>query len=119
MSQFKKGWKGKTRCGYYAEIFADDFKGRNLTLCGRITEADGLQAAATWTADGSFYHSGVESEYDLIPSKRTVYVNLLNPDPSGQTEAYYYSEDKEARRCASRDGEHLYIAIAVPVEIDS
>lgn len=108
--KFKTGDKGKTRGGYDYEVLHD-----NLCRLGGyfsaviVTDNNGDQFVLNAAANGRVA-GGVDSEYDLLPPTRKVYVNFYWDGC-----AFWYDNAVDAGRY--RSGSLAITTAAVEVEI--
>lgn len=100
MTQFKTGWRGKTRDGRDARVIADDLRG-DYPLVVVITDKDRNELVVSYAANGrSYVHAKAASPHDLIdePLLLEGWVNLY-PGVIGSV----FPTKEEADRMAVRN----------------
>lgn len=97
--KLEAGKKYRTRGGHEVEILRTDVRGEQPVV-GIVTFNNGSQCVTGWSADGSYWTSGGQSENDLISEikpKRVVWLNVYPGDDGG----FYYDSRAEADRQAT------------------
>lgn len=111
--QPKAGDKGKMRNGEDYEIL--------YVLPDTVTPEDRYRLLVSsgktvrWSrSDGKYHYHGVESDYDLLPPQKFVYVNVYqSPRADGAYMSYTYTNKSDAERNALPDAEAVAVAIEV------
>lgn len=104
-----------TRGGQRARIYATDGAGE-WSVHGAVFDPESYGwLRCAWTDRGSLSGNGLASQLDLVPTKRTVFVNLYPEAGSRHKGQYVYFADQ---RLAVLQSAADSVAVAVPIEIE-